>query len=116
MRSLALQGLPIEDAVLLLEREIERSLDVTERRSAATLCAAVGGHPLRILQAAALIREQGLRSTSLSDHCADPIVNLTASTDEKQRRALLALAALPGVPLHARHVCAIAEVGTSSLR
>ena len=33
-----------------------------------------------------------------------------ASIDEKQRRALLALAALPGVPLRALHVSAIAEV------
>src|SRR5262249_40578083 len=31
VRSLALKGLPAEDAVLLLEREIERSLDITER-------------------------------------------------------------------------------------
>ena len=46
--------------MLLLEREIERSLDVAERSAAATLCAAIGGHPLRILQAAALIREQGI--------------------------------------------------------
>ena len=33
-----------------------------------------------------------------------------ASIDEKQRRALLALAALPGVPLQALHVSGIAEV------
>ena len=58
VRSLALKGLPAEDAVLLLEREIERSLDVTERSAAAGLCAAIGGHPLRILQAAAIFRER----------------------------------------------------------
>ena len=33
-----------------------------------------------------------------------------ASIDDKQRRALLALAAMPGVPLQALHVSAIAEV------
>jgi hypothetical protein len=111
VRSLALKGLPIEDAVSLLEREIERSLDVAERSDAATLCAAIGAHPRRILQAAALIREQGI---SL-DQCAQiitqsPVVNLMASIDNKQRRALMALAALPGVPLQPRHVSAIAEV------
>ena len=112
MRSVALKGLPTEDAVALLERELERSLDVTERAAAATLCSAIDGNPLRILQAAAVIREQGLSLDQSSRIIAQtPVVNLMASIDEKQRRALLALAALPGVLLQARHVCAIAEVG-----
>jgi hypothetical protein len=111
VRSHALKGLPIEDAVSLLEREIDRLLDVTERADAATLCASVGAHPFRILQAAALIREQGI---SL-DQCArtiteSAVVNLMASIDDKERRALLVLAAMPGVPLLPRHVSAIAEV------
>ena len=59
-RSLPLTGLPAEDALALLVREIERPLEEPERPAAADLCAAVGGHPLRILQAAALIRERGL--------------------------------------------------------
>ena len=115
--ALVLKGLPAEDAVSLLEREIERALDVTERLAARTLCSAIGGNPLRIRQAAAVIREQGI---SL-DQCfriitPSPVVNLMASIDEKQRRALLALAALPGAPLLALHVSAIAEVRTSSQR
>ena len=112
MRSVALKGLPAEDAVALLERELERSLDVTERAAAATLCSAIEGNPLRILQAAAVIREQEIPLDQSARIIAQtPVVNLMASTDEKQRRALLALAALPGVLLQARHVCAIAEVG-----
>ena len=110
VRSVVLKGLPAEDAVSLLEREIERPLDATERSTAAILCEAVGWNPLRIRQTAAIIREQG---TPL-DECArsvthSPAVNLMASIDEKQRRAMLALAALPGVPLQALHVSAIAE-------
>ena len=112
MRSVALKGLPAEDAVALLERELERSLDATERAAAATLCSAIEGNPLRILQAAAVIREQEIPLDQSARIIAQtPVVNLMASTDEKQRRALLALAALPGVLLQARHVCAIAEVG-----
>ena len=112
VRSVTLKSLPAEDAVALLEREIERSLDATEREAAATLCAAVGGNPRRILQAAAVIREQGLSLHQCSRNMAQtPIVNLLASIDDKQRRVLLALAALPGAMLQTRHVCAIAEVG-----
>ena len=112
VRSLAVKGLPVDDAVLLLEREIERPLDASERPAAASLCAAIGGHPLRILQAAALTREQG-KSLDAWAHDVPPeslLTELLASIDEKQRRALLALTALPGVPLQVQHVSSIAEV------
>ena len=46
VRSLALNGLPGDAAVLLLEREIERPLDDRERSAATDLCAALAGHPL----------------------------------------------------------------------
>jgi len=111
VRSLALKGLPAEDAVLLLEREIERALDATERSAAASLCAAIGGRPLRILQTAAVIREHEISLDGWARiFTQNPIVNLMALSDEKPRRALLALAALPGVPLRALHVSDIAEV------
>jgi hypothetical protein len=60
VRSLVLTGLPADDAVVLLERALERPFDVTERAAAGSLCTALGGHPLRIEQAAALIRDRGL--------------------------------------------------------
>ena len=112
VRSLALKGLSPEDAVLLFERELERALDEAERSAAASLCAALGGHPVRILQAAALVRDHGISV----DECARSltpatlIAELLVSLDEKQRRALLALTALPGVPLTAQHVSGIAEL------
>jgi hypothetical protein len=112
VRSVVLKGLPAEDAVLLLERELERPLDVTERTPAASLCAALGGQPLRVRQAAAIARERGLslefcaRSITLANLPSE----LMASIDEKQRRALLALTALPGVPLRVQHIAGIAEI------
>ena len=112
VRSIALKGLPVDDAVLLLEREIERAPDASEQSAARSLCASLEGHPLRIQQAAALIREQGI---SL-DECARNIVpaglmtELMASIDAKERRALLALTAVPGVPLQVQHVSSIADV------
>jgi NB-ARC domain len=111
VHGLVLKGLPAEDATLLLEREVERALDATERLAAITLCAAIGGNPLRIRQAATLIREQGISlEQCIRITTPSPVVNLMASIDEKQRRVLLALAALPGSPLPALHVSAIAEV------
>jgi len=112
VRSIPLKGLPVDDAVLLLEREIERAPDASEPSAARSLCASLEGHPLRIQQAAALIREQGI---SL-DECARNIVpaglvtELMAWIDAKERRALLALTAVPGVPLQVQHVSSIADV------
>ena len=112
VRSLALEGLPVEDAVILLEREVERPLERKELAAAKRLCAALGGHPLRIRQAAAMARERGLSLNGWM-HDITPellIAELLASTDDKQRRALLALTALPGVPLEVQDISGIAEV------
>ena len=111
-RSLSLQGLPVDDAVLLLEREIERPLEVMERSEAASLCASVGGHPLRLLQCAAIVRERGISLDAWASNIGPEslVTESLASIDEKQRRALLALAALPGVPLQVQHLSGIAEL------
>ena len=112
VRSLPLNGLPVDDAVLLLEREIERPLDAAERDSAAQVCAALHGHPLRIVHAAAIIRERGiaLGGWALDITPESLVTELLASIDEKQRRVLLALTAFRGVPLQIQHVSSIAEV------
>ena len=112
VRSLSLKGLPADDAVLLLEREIEHSLDDPERSAATDLCVAIGGHPLRILQAAAIIRERGLSPDGWAVTITPEILvtELMATIDEKQRRALMALTALSGAPLHAQHIAGLAEV------
>jgi hypothetical protein len=111
-RNLTLKGLTVEEAVRLLEHAIERPLEATERSAAEHLCVALEGHPLRIVQAAALTRDRG---TSLDGWAADVrpeslITELVKSIDERQRRALLALTALPGVPLHVQQVAGIAEI------
>ncbi len=112
VRRLRLDGLPAEDALLLLEHEIERTLDATERSAAARLCAALGGHPLQVLRAAAVIRD---RNIPIGEWTRDLVPgsllsHVMAPLDEKQRRALVALAALQGVPLQVRHVSNIADV------
>ena len=98
--------------MLLFERELERALDDAERAAATSLCAGLEGHPVRILQAAALVRDHGISvdGCGRSITPATLIAELLVSIDEKQRRALLALTALPGVPLTAQHVSGIAEL------
>lgn len=54
--ALPLQGLPLEQAMELVERGLGRSLQNEERTSAQTLCQLLHGHPLRILQNVAAIR------------------------------------------------------------
>jgi hypothetical protein len=112
VHNLSLNGLPVDDAVTLFEREIGRSLDDSERPAAATLCAALQGHPLRILQAAGLFRDRGTPLDGWArDLAADTLITESmASIDQKQRRILLALAALPGVPMQPHHISGIAEL------
>ena len=85
-----------------------RRSDCRRRRSARNWVE----HPLRIMQAAAVARD---RADSLEDWAggmspAALVRQLTASIDDKQRRILLALTALPGVPLPVPHVSGIADV------
>jgi len=112
VRSIALTGLPAEDAVTLLQREIERSLEDAEQPAAETLCSVLDGHPLRILQAAAVIRERGMSlgqwTASLTPEAI--VTELLESIDEKQRRIVLALTALSGISVQAQHIAGIAEV------
>ena len=111
-RHLALTGLGGAEAVSLLERAVERPLDEGERPAAMRVCEGLGGHPLRILQAAALVRERrmALSSGTVDVGPDDLITRLMKSIDERQRRALLALISVPGVPLTVHHISAIAEV------
>jgi hypothetical protein len=112
VRSVTLTGLPAEDALALLEREIERPLDAAERPAATQIWSALGGHPLRILQAAAMIRELGVSPAECARTmtAATIVTRLIGSIDDKARRALLAMSGLAGVPLQPQDIAAIAEL------
>ena len=109
-RALALRGLPPDDALTLLERELGRPLTAEERPAAQALCTALDGHPLRILQAAAMTREEGHPLVEIAQRVRSvaPDKALTAqvlaSLSEPGRRVLAALAVLNGAPLNADHL------------
>jgi hypothetical protein len=112
VRNLVLHGLPVEDSLQLLERETARALEEGERRTAADLCAALNGHPQQLLLAAALLRDRGgLLDAWVNDITPEKLVaESIASINQKQRRILLVLAALPGVPIPSHHIAGIAEL------
>jgi hypothetical protein len=57
-QAIPLPGLPLDDALTLLERGLGRPIEATEHTPAAKICNVLGGHPLRILQVASLARHQ----------------------------------------------------------
>jgi NB-ARC domain-containing protein len=112
VRAVVIGGLPTGDAALLLEREVGRPLNVSERSAAAALCTSLDGHPLRVRQVAAIVRDQGIAIEELARDLAPAhlLTEVMASLDDKQRRVLLAMAALPNIPLQLHHVSGLADL------
>lgn len=57
-QAIPIRGLPLDDALTLLERGLGRPIEPQEHTPAAKICNVLGGHPLRILQVASLVRHQ----------------------------------------------------------
>jgi hypothetical protein len=98
-----LPGLPADAALTLLAAELGRPLAAQEVRLARNLVTAVDGQPLRLKQAAALLREGSHSIASLAWQAAsDPAVldrlSISALTGP-ERRALAVLAFTAGVLL-----------------
>ena len=111
---LALRGLPPEAALRLLERELGRPLTLEEQPAARELCARFEGHPLRLLQSAALAREEQQSLTAVVRWAESPALAVTpaaqllATLPEASLRALAALATVHGAALPVEHVASLA--------
>ncbi|HUV89571.1 MAG TPA: zinc-ribbon domain-containing protein [Anaerolineae bacterium] len=111
---LALRGLPPEAALHLLERELGRPLTPEERPAANELCARFEGHPLRLLQSAALARQEQQSLTAVVRWAESPALAVTpaaqflATLPEASLRALAALATVRGAALPVEHVASLA--------
>ncbi len=108
-----LSGLPEAEALALFEREAGRTVDDGERDQVKALCLSMGGHPLRILQAAALVRERNLPIADLlaQAHTKLPeqaVTNAAVNTlTETQKRILAILAASGGAVISLDHLLAL---------
>jgi hypothetical protein len=117
-RAVSLLGLPPEFGLALVERELGRAFSAKDRATVADLCAALEGHPLRLLQLAALVRDDGRSVAEIADKiqlyagsAADALADLVLEgRTEPERRVLAALAVPAGASLKAQRVSALAEV------
>ncbi|MUH00840.1 hypothetical protein F7734_54660 [Scytonema sp. UIC 10036] len=103
--SVGLHGLHLNDAMSLVARELGRTLSPKERLVAEKLCTALQGHPLRILQTVALVREDNLSLALMQERIQSTtstlgwVEQLLASLQKPQKLIVTALAALGGVAL-----------------
>ncbi len=106
--ALTVSGLPPDDACRLLERELGRVLSAGEQAAARDLCTRLGGHPLHVLQTAALVRERNLPLAEAAQQVLSGVDIVRGLADEEQRVAA-ALAALDA-PVSADHAAAVAGI------
>ena len=114
-RAFALRGLPPDDALVLLERELGPALGEEDRPAAEALCAALEGHPLRLLQLAALVRDDGLSLTEVAErvrlHAGSAgealAYQVLDERSERERRVMAALAIPAGASIRVQGVNAL---------
>jgi hypothetical protein len=116
VESIPLNGLPLEDALALLSRELGRPLAEAEIPQAGALCQALNGYPLYLIQAAAMMRDQKrslpdlLASLSGEEPGTDLASQALAVASRDEQRLLAAVASLGGAPLHERHIPALTKI------
>ena len=109
-----LAGLPADTALAVFTDHLGRPLTMQEVPDARRLVAAVGGQPLHLIQAAALVREDGHAVGPLArqaEHDPDVLDRLSISAlAEHERRALAALALAAGALLPASVVAVLGQL------
>jgi ABC-type dipeptide/oligopeptide/nickel transport system ATPase subunit len=115
-QTVALNGLPPDDALALMERELGYPLAAQERPEALNICATLKGHPLRLLQVAALVREEKRSLAQVArqvqqDPGAEALTwQMLASLSIPERRIVAVLAALDGMSLSLEHLAVLTKL------
>jgi len=106
-KAIPLPGLPLADAIALVEQTLGRALSTREQRAAETLCRHLKGHPLRILQATAKVKHRAVALADvLQQVLAAPSPEQVTLSELEQlpapaKRVLAVLALFVGIPLQA---------------
>lgn len=115
-----LQGLPENESLRLFEKELSHPLNEQERPTAIKICSALRGHPLQILQAAALARDSGKpienilnRITSETTENKSLVYMGMASLTEQEKQILALLAAAGGNIVSLEHIKGIFKDSSS---
>ena len=109
-RRLALKGLSIQDAVILLEESLGRSLQSHEQQHAHLICQHLSGHPRRLMQLASLVRQNQCSFAELSHQLQQGtsgdriMLKIMNNLPDPGRRIIAILAVLQGAPLHLNHL------------
>ncbi|MEB3210552.1 MAG: hypothetical protein VKL39_04330, partial [Leptolyngbyaceae bacterium] len=128
-QAIPMRGLPIPEAVALVEQRLGRSLsDSAERQAAETICRLLKGHPLRIIQTTSFLQSfhQSAAHTELPSTLpqlvdqlrtglsAEALTIKAATTlPELERRVLAVLAVFEQVSIAPEHLSVL--VGSSNL-
>ncbi|ASC73494.1 hypothetical protein XM38_044610 [Halomicronema hongdechloris C2206] len=118
-RPLPLSGLPLPEAVALLQQDLGRPLRPAEYAHAEALCQHLEGHPLRILQASALHRQERRSLAKLAQQAAktrDRVLLSASSTRKRQQQLILAiLTALEALAMTVEQLARLSSPVISSL-
>jgi HYDIN/CFA65/VesB-like, Ig-like domain/NB-ARC domain/Domain of unknown function (DUF4062) len=111
-----LQGLPPEEGAALFASELGRELTGEELEVAKSLCVSLGGNPLRIQQAAAIMLDSDwtLAEVALkfgAEPTSDDLLTQAVSyLSESEMRVLAALSSLGGAPLAIETLSDLTEI------
>ncbi|MBC1224840.1 hypothetical protein GNF10_30265 [Nostoc sp. UCD121] len=111
-----LGGLPLNDALALVARELGHPLGQEERADAESLCIALDGHPLKILQAVALVNQEDLSLAVIAQRFKTATnsswVEKLFSSLKKPQRLILALLAAFGanIALASQQIADLSEL------
>ncbi|HMZ08747.1 MAG TPA: ATP-binding protein, partial [Anaerolineales bacterium] len=109
-QAISLDGLPEAEAIQLFEQELGRSITEDERPIVQKICKVLLMHPLRILQTASMIREDGLSipqafQTLTTTRTQTPTVEVALQkANDTQKKIFSVLAVAAGFGLTREHV------------
>jgi hypothetical protein len=110
-RALALGGLPPEDSLALIERELSRALTVQEQPAVRQLCTALKGNPDRLLKSAACIHQGQTIESILQSMAQTPLTPiLVAGLPNPELRVLSVVALGKGAPVPLEHIAPLADI------